>query len=144
MGTLLLFGVVCSFVSNEHMQTGTDELSANLRVAVSDTRKYFNETNSHLEMLLNRNYRQLSKVLLKTLSESSTILYEELKQITNASSIDDADEMADTMNETLDKLKDLKKLTNNLRVEASQLDDGNSYLLQICKTAIVLTINFLL
>ncbi|XP_065156692.1 prominin-like protein isoform X3 [Atheta coriaria] len=124
MGTLLLFGVVCSFVSNEHMQTGTDELSANLRVAVSDTRKYFNETNSHLEMLLNRNYRQLSKVLLKTLSESSTILYEELKQITNASSIDDADEMADTMNETLDKLKDLKKLTNNLRVEASQLDDA--------------------
>ncbi|XP_017784995.1 PREDICTED: prominin-like protein isoform X2 [Nicrophorus vespilloides] len=124
LGTLILFGVVCAFVTNQHMQDGTESLTKNLRISVDDTNSYIHSTKDQINVLLDANFAQFSDALFDTLNNASSILFEKLTEVSKAASIKDAGKMIDTLKTVKANLKKIKVLTNELRVDASQLNDA--------------------
>lgn len=57
---------------------------------------------------------------------SGTTLYEELLQITNATSFDKISNIANNMKEVQSDLEEMKLKTNSIRAYASQLNDGKA------------------
>lgn len=57
------FGVVCAFVSNQHMQDGTNDLPNNWKTTLKDTDTYLETTSKEINVLLNINYYEFEKLL---------------------------------------------------------------------------------
>lgn len=62
------FGVVCSFVSNQYMQDGTEELTGNLNTSMADAQTYLKTTGKHVDTIFNVNYDQFEQTTFDILS----------------------------------------------------------------------------
>ncbi|XP_068914419.1 prominin-like protein isoform X4 [Tenebrio molitor] len=124
LGTMLLFGVVCAFVSNQQMKEGVDDLTGNLRKGLKDVDTYLDTTKGQIDTLLNINYGQFETVLIETINESSDIVYDELANYSNATSMTELANVVDKLPGIRDGFIVLKYSTNSLRVYASQLSDA--------------------
>ncbi|RZC39781.1 prominin-like protein, partial [Asbolus verrucosus] len=124
LGTSLLFGVVCAFVSNQQMQEGVNDLTENLRKGVKDVNSYLDTTKGQIDTLLNVNYDQFEWVLVETINASSDTVYGELANFSNAISMTELANVVNTLPNITDGFTTLKYSTNALRVFASQLSDA--------------------
>lgn len=91
LGTLLatlvvviLLGLVCAFVTNARAEEGIQEFPKDLNDAVHDTRIFLNNTDSEVQNLLVRNYRELQDVLFNKLDSSGELVKVELARVTKA------------------------------------------------------------
>ncbi|XP_044759870.1 prominin-like protein isoform X2 [Coccinella septempunctata] len=123
-GTLLLFGVVCAFVTNARLQDGIENLPQDIRTSVRDTDKFLNKTNSQIDILLKKNFQEFSRSIKESLDECSDIVFNELEQISNATSMDDIKNIADQFPHIRNDYELLKNSTDELRIYASQLNDA--------------------
>ncbi|KAK9883027.1 hypothetical protein WA026_001239 [Henosepilachna vigintioctopunctata] len=123
-GTLLLFGVVCAFVTNERLQSGVQNLPEDVRKSVRDTNKFLNNTNGQVNILLKKNFNEFYGSISLSLDECSDIVFKELEQISNASSMDEIASIARQFPNFRSDYELLKKSTNDLRIYASQLNDA--------------------
>lgn len=123
-GTLLLFGVVCAFVSNEQIQEGTEELPKNLKLSIDDTNTYLDTTNKQLNILLIENYGQFQDKLFTVLGDTSQIVFEELENFSNASTMEQITNITKELVEVEKHFHVLTRLTKELRADASQLNDA--------------------
>lgn len=71
VATLILFGVVCSFVTNQHMEDGITELPNELRQGVVDIRSYLNDTDTHISTLFVVNFNELQTGLVQMLKSTN-------------------------------------------------------------------------
>lgn len=124
LGTLMLFGVVCAFVSNQHIKDGTEEFASNMRRSIRDTDMYLNTTDREINILLKKNYREFEFVIFDTLDRSSLILYDQLAHYSNAVAMSEVSNIVDGLGDIQKNLTTLKHSTNGLRVNASQLNDA--------------------
>ncbi|KAL3272935.1 hypothetical protein HHI36_014392 [Cryptolaemus montrouzieri] len=123
-GTLLLFGVVCAFVTNQRLEDGIQNLPNDFRKSVQDTDTFLNATNTQIDILLKTNFKEFYTNINSSLDECSTIVFNELEQISNASSMDDISNIARQFPSIRSDYELLKNSTNDLRIYASQLNDG--------------------
>ncbi|XP_045477770.1 prominin-like protein isoform X2 [Harmonia axyridis] len=123
-GTLLVFGVVCAFVTNARLQDGFESLPHDIRTSVQDTDKFLNNTNNEIDILLKKNFREFSDNIKNSLDECSDIVFKELEQISNATSMDDIKDIADQFPYIRKDYELLKNSTDELRIYASQLNDA--------------------
>lgn len=126
VATLILFGVVCAFVSNQHMQEGVEELPSNLDNSVKDMHTFINSTNLHMKVLLVKNYEELYKFLINILNDTGNVIAEELSDVANASSFSRLHQFVVALNEVKVNLTRMTNVTKDIRIKASQLNDGKN------------------
>ncbi|XP_044252661.1 prominin-like protein isoform X2 [Tribolium madens] len=124
LGTCLLFGVVCAFVSNQQMEEGIGDLPQNLRKGVTDVDTYLDTTKKQIETLLKKNYGEFESVLTKMIDNSTAAVYGELVNYSNAISMTEVANIVEALPAIEEKFITLKYSTNTLRVYASQLNDA--------------------
>uniref|UniRef100_A0A6B2E6D3 Putative conserved secreted protein n=1 Tax=Phlebotomus kandelakii TaxID=1109342 RepID=A0A6B2E6D3_9DIPT len=123
-GTGIVFGVVVAFVTNSYMQQGVENATVSAREGVGDTRLFLKTTSEEINHLLVRNYNELSHHLHQMLNETATVTMTRLDEASNATSLKQLNDFVQTLPQVERNLERLKGLTNDLRTNASQLNDG--------------------
>ncbi|KAF5293671.1 hypothetical protein FQA39_LY03156 [Lamprigera yunnana] len=124
VGTLMLFGVVCAFVSNQHMQDGTNELAPNLKIAVDDTDVFINATTHQVQTLFNTNYKEFEILLFSTLDECSAIVLEQLREYSNATALTEVVNIVNGLVDIKSSLTFMRTATKELQLKADDLNSG--------------------
>lgn len=124
VGTLILFGVVCAFSSNQYIEDGTGELTTELREGVVDVRSFLDDTDRHVQTLFVVNFGELERSLMQILETSSVIISNELAAVAHAISFKNLVEFVNGLDVMSQNLTYMKTSTNALRVNASLLSDG--------------------
>ncbi|XP_059619973.1 prominin-like protein isoform X4 [Phlebotomus argentipes] len=123
-GTGIVFGVVVAFVTNCYMQQGIENATVSAKEGVGDTRLFLKTTSGEINHLLVRNYNELSHHLHQMLNETATMTMTRLDEASNATSLTQLNNFVQTLPQVKRNLERLKELTNDLRANASQLNDG--------------------
>ncbi|KAK5641503.1 hypothetical protein RI129_010050 [Pyrocoelia pectoralis] len=123
MGTLMLFGVVCAFVSNQHMQDGTNELPTNLKNSVRDADVYIQSTAKQIHLLLDVNYKEFEQLLFVTLDDCSNIISNQLEEYSNATALTEVFTIVNGLDEIKADLSFIKTVARDMRHNASELSD---------------------
>lgn len=123
-GTLMLFGVVCAFVSNQHMQDGTNELSGNLKVAVKDADIFIDATENQINMLFSTNYKEFENLLFLTLDTCSSIVLDQLREYSNATALTEVVNIVNGLDGIKSNLTFMRGVTKYLRQQADDLRNG--------------------
>ncbi|XP_075164037.1 prominin-like isoform X3 [Haematobia irritans] len=124
LATGILFGVIVAFATNSYMQYGIDEGTDAVRAGSNDTQKFLAVTSEQLEHVLVTNYKQLSDQLELVLRTTSDYIITNLEQQSKAVSVSRLMEFLKKLPSLKEKLQQMKTITNDLRVYASQLSDG--------------------
>lgn len=131
LGTLLatlvvviLLGLVCAFVTNARMEEGIQELPKDWSDAIHDTRIFLNNTDSEVQNLLVRNYRELQEVLFHKLDSSGELVKVELARVTKAVAIDNLTAIATSLSVIKQDLWAIKNTTLRLQDQTSNLQSG--------------------
>ncbi|KAK0097136.1 hypothetical protein PV326_003197 [Microctonus aethiopoides] len=122
VATILLFGVVCAFVTNEYMQEGTEALPSNVKVSLKDAELYFTTTKKQISTVLTTNYDELEVTLNNILQASGRIVTEELAVYSHAVSLTNLNDIVTGLDAIKQDLQMIDKITKDLRTNASQLD----------------------
>ncbi|XP_032665117.1 prominin-like protein isoform X6 [Odontomachus brunneus] len=122
VATILLFGVVCAFVTNEYMQEGTKELPHNAKTSLKDVKLYLSSTKQEIENLLKTNCEELEVTLNNILQASGKIVTEQLAEYSHAVSLTNLNDIVTGLESIREDLKLMNKITQELRMNASQLD----------------------
>ncbi|XP_076182936.1 prominin-1-A isoform X1 [Ptiloglossa arizonensis] len=122
VATIILFGVVCAFVTNEYMQEGTKELPSNLKISLNDVKLYLNATKNHVNIVLNTNFDELEINLNNILQASGRIVTEQLAEYSHAVSLSNLSDIVAGLESIQEDLKTMQIITRDLRTNASQLD----------------------
>ncbi|XP_034944559.1 prominin-like protein [Chelonus insularis] len=122
VATIILFGVVCAFVTNEHMQQGTENLPSNAKISLKDVELYLTTTKEQINRLLITNYNELEITLNNILQASGRIVTEELAVYSHAVSLTNLNDIVSGLDTIRQDLKMIDKITRDLRTNASQLD----------------------
>ncbi|XP_035914409.1 LOW QUALITY PROTEIN: prominin-like protein, partial [Anopheles stephensi] len=120
----LVFGVVVAFVTNSYMQHGVENVTVSARHAVHDTRLYLKSTSSHIDHVLNKNYQELNNDLKQMLNDASGNIITRLEEESQAEKLTTLYQFVETLPEIRASLEKMKQLTSELRITASQLNDG--------------------
>uniref|UniRef100_A0A182NIR2 Prominin-like protein n=1 Tax=Anopheles dirus TaxID=7168 RepID=A0A182NIR2_9DIPT len=120
----LVFGVVVAFVTNSYMQHGVENITTSARHGVHDTRLYLQTTSSHIDHLLNRNYQELNNDLKQMLNDASDHIIKRLEEESKADKLTTLHEFVGKLPVIRQNLEKMKQLTSELRITASQLNDG--------------------
>ncbi|XP_037044622.1 prominin-like protein isoform X5 [Bradysia coprophila] len=123
-GTGLIFGVVVAFVTNSYLQQGVENATTTARHGVDDTQKFMRTTSQEVNHLLVTNYEQLSSHLKEMLSETTDVVIDELEIRSKAHSLTQVANFANSIPQIKKDLNRMRDITNNLRLNASQLSDG--------------------
>ncbi|KAG4077541.1 hypothetical protein HA402_002968 [Bradysia odoriphaga] len=123
-GTGLIFGVVVAFVTNSYLQQGVENATTTARHGVDDTQKFLRATSQEVNHLLVTNYEQLSSHLKEMLSETTDVVIDELEIRSKAHSLTQVANFANSIPQIKIDLNRMRVITNNLRLNASQLSDG--------------------
>lgn len=123
LGTLMLFGVVCAFVSNQHMQDGTNELPTNLKNSVRDADEYIKSTTKQIHRLLDVNYKEFEQLLFVTLDNCSAIISNQLEEYSNATALTEVVTIVNGLDEIKADLSFMKKVALGITNNASELGD---------------------
>ncbi|XP_037906561.1 prominin-like protein isoform X5 [Hermetia illucens] len=122
--TGLLFGVIVAFVTNSYMQEGIENVTTSVRYGVDDTGTYLDSTKSQINFLLTTNYVELEDNVESTLIAATDVLLTDLKNASEAISLDYLSGLVSKLPNISSNLQEMRVLTNKLRVDASQLNDG--------------------
>ncbi|XP_025161789.1 prominin-like protein isoform X9 [Harpegnathos saltator] len=122
VATILLFGVVCAFVTNEYMQEGTKELPHNAKTSLKDVKLYLSSTKQEIENLLKTNCEELEVTLNNILQASGKIVTEQLAEYSHAVSLTNLNDIVTGLESIREDLRLMNKITQELRINASQLD----------------------
>uniref|UniRef100_A0ABD2W8M8 Prominin-like protein n=1 Tax=Trichogramma kaykai TaxID=54128 RepID=A0ABD2W8M8_9HYME len=120
--TVLLFGVVCAFATNEYMQEGTRELPRAAATSLRDLRTYLQATKSQIETLLKFNYDELELALNSILRASGQIVTEQLAESSHAVSLMSLNDIVAGLSPIRKDLKMMTDITRELRNNASHLE----------------------
>lgn len=118
------FGVVCAFVTNEYMQEGTKELPSNIKTTLKDVRLYLSTTKQEIDNLLKTNPEELEVTLNNILQASGKIVTEQLAEYSHAVSLTNLNDIVTGLESIREDLRLMNKITQELRINASQLDIG--------------------
>lgn len=122
VATIILFGVVCAFVTNEYMQEGTEQLPDNAKISLKDVKLYLTTTKLEINTLLKTNYDELEVTLNNILQASGKIVTEELAEYSHAVSLTNLNNIVVGLDAIRQDLRMMNKITQELRTNASQLD----------------------
>ncbi|XP_012256989.2 prominin-like protein isoform X2 [Athalia rosae] len=122
VATILLFGVVCAFVTNQYMQDGTDELPINIKTNLNDVRLYLGVTKKEINNLLEQNYNELEVTLNNILQACGKIVTEQLAEYSNAVSLTTLNNIVSGLGAIRHDLNNIKRITQGLRENATKLD----------------------
>lgn len=120
----LVFGVVIAFATNSYLQHGVENITTSARYGVDDTREFLKSTSRHITQLLETNYQELNSQLKKTLGEASDIIIQRLEEESQAEKLNTLNDFVEQLPAIKDNLDRMTLLTRELRVNASQLNDG--------------------
>ncbi|XP_077293915.1 prominin-1-A-like [Arctopsyche grandis] len=122
--TVFMLGLVCTFVTNERMQEGAYDLPNAARAGLYDTKKFLNVTHSHVDTLLRINYGELQNSLLTMLQTGGAKVSDQLTEFSKAVSVTTLNTMVKDLGKVKENLTNMRRVTNDLRTNASQLNDG--------------------
>ncbi|XP_043469570.1 prominin-like protein isoform X2 [Leptopilina heterotoma] len=122
VATVILFGVVCAFVTNEYMHNGSKQLPENTKVSLKDLRLYLATTKRQIETLLISNFHELEITLNNILQQSGRIVTERLAEYSHAVSLMNLNDIVAGLGAIKEDLTMMNKITRELRVNASELD----------------------
>ncbi|XP_061940582.1 prominin-like protein isoform X19 [Apis cerana] len=122
VATIILFGVVCAFVTNEYMQDGTKELPNNVEVSLKDVKLYLSSTKEEINKILKTNFDELEINLNNILQASGRIVTEQLAEYSHAVSLTNLSDIVAGLESIKEDLKTMQTITRDLRTNASQLD----------------------
>lgn len=117
---------MCAFVTNEYMQEGTKELPSNAKISLKDVKLYLSSTKLEIENLLKTNCEELEVTLNNILQASGKIVTEQLAEYSHAVSLTNLNDIVIGLESIREDLKLMNKITQDLRINASQLDIGKS------------------
>ncbi|XP_052893946.1 prominin-like protein isoform X4 [Anopheles moucheti] len=120
----LVFGVVVAFVTNSYMQHGVENITTSARHGVHDTRLYLRSTSSHIDHVLNKNYQELNNDLKQMLNDASGTIIKRLEEQSKAEKLTTLYQFVEDLPGISKNLEKMKQLTSELRITASQLNDG--------------------
>ncbi|XP_011499437.1 PREDICTED: prominin-like protein isoform X1 [Ceratosolen solmsi marchali] len=120
--TILLFGVVCAFATNEQMQEGTRDLPKAARTSLGDVKLYLGTTKRQVETLLKVNYDELELALNVILQASGKIVTEQLAESSHAVSLMNLNDIVAGLDNIRKDLKMMNDITKELRNNASHLE----------------------
>lgn len=118
------FGVVCAFVTNEYMQEGVEGLPDQAKTSLEDVELYLTTTKHEINNLLITNYDELEVTLNNILQASGRIVTEELAIYSHAVSLTNLNDIVSGLDAIREDLRMMNKITQELRMNASQLDIG--------------------
>lgn len=124
ISVLLSFGVICAFTTNEVLEEGVTNLPEHVRIALTDTELYLNNTEEEFRTLLVTNFNELRKSLSDTLHDSGKIILDKLAQETKASVLSNLTNIVDGLGLIKDDLSTINNLTEKLLMDSSLLDVG--------------------
>ncbi|XP_043503328.1 prominin-like protein isoform X2 [Polistes fuscatus] len=122
VATIILFGVVCAFVTNEYMQDGTKELPSNVKTNLKDVRLYLSTTKREINTVLKTNYGELEITLNNILQASGRIVTEQLAEYSHAVSLTNLNDIVTGLESIREELRSMNRITQELRMNATQLD----------------------
>ncbi|XP_011640394.1 prominin-like protein isoform X7 [Pogonomyrmex barbatus] len=122
VATIILFGVVCAFVTNEYMQEGTKELPCKAKTSLKDVKLYLTTTKQEIDNLLKTNPEELEVTLNNILQASGKIVTEQLAEYSHAVSLTNLNDIVAGLESIREDLRLMNKITQDLRINASQLD----------------------
>ncbi|XP_018054393.1 PREDICTED: prominin-like protein [Atta colombica] len=122
VATIILFGVVCAFVTNEYMQEGTKELPCKAKTSLKDVKLYLTTTKLEIDNLLKTNPEELEVTLNNILQASGKIVTEQLAEYSHAVSLTNLNDIVAGLESIREDLRLMNKITQELRINASQLD----------------------
>ncbi|XP_017759376.1 PREDICTED: prominin-like protein isoform X3 [Eufriesea mexicana] len=122
VATIILFGVVCAFVTNEYMQDGTKEFPHNMRVSLKDVKLYLSSTKEEINYSLKTNFDELEINLNNILQASGRIVTEQLAEYSHAVSLTNLSDIVASLESIKEDLKIMHTITRDLRTNASKLD----------------------
>ncbi|XP_063981410.1 prominin-like protein isoform X2 [Diachasmimorpha longicaudata] len=122
VATIILFGVVCAFVTNEYMQEGTEDLPSQAKTSLKDLELYLTTTKLQINTLLKDNYNELEITLNKILQASGRIVTDELAIYSHAVSLKNLSDIVSGLDAIRQDLRMMNQITQELRTNASQLD----------------------
>ncbi|XP_055611924.1 prominin-like protein isoform X3 [Uranotaenia lowii] len=120
----LVFGVVIAFATNSYMQHGVENITVSARHGVDDSRTFLQTTSRQISKVLVDNYQELSSTILGTLNDASEIIISRLEQQSKADNLNTLNEFLGQLPAIRENLDRMTLLTRELRVNASQLNDG--------------------
>lgn len=120
----LVFGVVIAYATNSYMQQGVENITTSARYGVDDTREFLQSTSRQISQLLDVNYQELNTELKKTLNEASDIIIQRLEEESKAEKLNTLNDFVEQLPAIKHNLDRMTLLTRELRVNASQLNDG--------------------
>lgn len=116
--------MVCAFVTNEYMQEGTKELPTNAKTSLKDVKLYLTTTKQEIDNLLKTNPEELEVTLNNILQASGKIVTEQLAEYSHAVSLTNLNDIVAGLESIREDLRLMNKITQELRINASQLDIG--------------------
>ncbi|XP_065075957.1 prominin-like protein isoform X2 [Ochlerotatus camptorhynchus] len=120
----LVFGVVIAYATNSYIQQGVENITTSARYGVDDTREFLQSTSRQISQLLDVNYQELNTELKKTLNEASDIIIQRLEEESKAEKLNTLNAFVEQLPAIKNNLDRMTLLTRELRVNASQLNDG--------------------
>lgn len=122
--SLLIFGVVASFVTNAYLQQGIENFTFTAEVGTNDTRIFFDSTSTEINHLLVTNYDELMNNLNSVLDDTSEIVIKRFENESRVISLVELNVFVNSLPKVKEDLARMAFLTKDLRVKASQLNDG--------------------
>lgn len=116
--------MVIAYATNSYMQQGVENITTSARYGVDDTREFLQTTSRQISQLLDTNYQELSSQLKKTLNEASDVIIQRLEEESKAEKLNTLNEFVEQLPAIKLNLDRMTLLTRELRVNASQLNDG--------------------
>ncbi|XP_049853354.1 prominin-like protein isoform X7 [Schistocerca gregaria] len=121
VATIILFGVVCAFVTNAYMENGIKALPRKLNTALDDSQLYFTNTKLEVSTLLVTNYEELQETVSKALSSCGKLLASELAEESQAVVLSNLTLLVADLPVVQAELKKTQELTKSLQSSAVQL-----------------------
>jgi len=121
---LIAFGVVCTFVTNEYLETGTRGLPEDIHLSLTDTDLYINNTKKEVNNLLVTNYGELETTLNTILHKSGEIMKEQLGEVSKAEVISNLTNIVQGLNIIRSDLSNIDSLSTRLKDKALELEQA--------------------
>lgn len=111
-------------MTNEYMQEGTKELPCKAKTSLKDVKLYLTTTKQEIDNLLKTNPEELEVTLNSILQASGKIVTEQLAEYSHAVSLTNLNDIVAGLESIREDLRLMNKITQELRINASQLDIG--------------------
>ncbi|KAL1116056.1 hypothetical protein AAG570_005551 [Ranatra chinensis] len=131
---LIMFGVVCTFVTNECMEEGAQNFPKNVRTSLRDFQLYLNNTKKEVNNLLVTNFGELDVVLNRLLHRSGEIVKNKLGEVSKAAVLSNLTTIVSGLRTIRTDLRNIDTLTRALQEDAmileAALKEGRQTLLE--------------